>query len=409
MEDFERPKIDPSSALRRRHNFALILIALLLTASQLAVQIALSSGGDDSRVINVAGRQRMLSQGIAKLALELSDAPAVSDRIGLVRELYENVMTFQGTHDGLLAGSATLGTQGRNSPAILALYRAIETPYQAIVAAASELRIVAVAPENDRARIAALKTTILAQEGEFLDGMNSIVWRYDSEAGMRRHFLKLLEYVFFGLILLALLAEALFIFRPAEKSLSTSFSDLNRALEALREKATYDPLTGLYNRGTGLLLLPHELDRARRSRTPLTLCFIDLDGLKPVNDNFGHDEGDLLLKGFGELLKRAIRSEDTAFRHGGDEFVLVLGGDEALAERVLARLASLAEEENGKAGRKWRYAFSHGLARFDAGMDETGEGDVADRGAEELLAAADAAMYRMKEEHRKSGASPTRT
>ena len=88
--------------------------------------------------------------------------------------------------------------------------------------------------------------------------------------------------------------------------------------------AALDQLTGLYNRRSGEQRLGQEISRAQRHGRPLTVLLIDLDGLKQINDSYGHAAGDLLIKTFAERLQRAIRGSDVAIRIGGDEFMALL-------------------------------------------------------------------------------------
>ncbi|MGB8788924.1 MAG: GGDEF domain-containing protein, partial [Candidatus Acidiferrales bacterium] len=88
--------------------------------------------------------------------------------------------------------------------------------------------------------------------------------------------------------------------------------------------AALDQLTGLYNRRSAEQRLEEEMSRATRHARPLTLLLTDLDGLKQVNDTFGHIAGDSVLKDFAARLKKAIRGSDLAARLGGDEFMVVL-------------------------------------------------------------------------------------
>ena len=107
--------------------------------------------------------------------------------------------------------------------------------------------------------------------------------------------------------------------RPRELvSLST------KALFKLREQAAFDDLTGVLRRAAGIAAAEHEIARARRNKTPLTVAFLDLDGLKQVNDGRGHAAGDQLLKGLATGLKSGLRGQDIVLRYGGDEFVCVL-------------------------------------------------------------------------------------
>ncbi len=107
--------------------------------------------------------------------------------------------------------------------------------------------------------------------------------------------------------------------RPRELvSLSTT------ALFKLREQAAFDDLTGVLRRAAGIAAAEHEIARARRNKTPLTVAFLDLDGLKQVNDGRGHAAGDQLLKRLASELKAGLRGQDLVLRYGGDEFVCVL-------------------------------------------------------------------------------------
>ena len=103
--------------------------------------------------------------------------------------------------------------------------------------------------------------------------------------------------------------------------------------EALRQQATVDVLTGLYNRRHLNEVLPAQLAIARRAGTPLALVIIDLDHFKAVNDQHGHPAGDTLLAAFGQLLAQSLRKSDLACRYGGEEFCLLLPRSTAAAAR----------------------------------------------------------------------------
>lgn len=104
-------------------------------------------------------------------------------------------------------------------------------------------------------------------------------------------------------------------------------------------KAAHDPLTGAFNRATGLELLERYLLLARRNRTPLTFLFFDLDHFKSVNDDHGHEAGDLVLSRACGLLADATRNVDLLIRWGGEEFLLILPqSDESNAQTVVRRI-----------------------------------------------------------------------
>jgi diguanylate cyclase (GGDEF)-like protein/PAS domain S-box-containing protein len=106
-----------------------------------------------------------------------------------------------------------------------------------------------------------------------------------------------------------------------------------RLQEKLREQATRDPLTGLFNRRYLEDTLGRELHRARRNQSVLSIVMLDLDHFKQFNDAFGHDAGDLLLRELGNVLRTVLRKSDISCRYGGEEFVLVFP-DSSLADTM---------------------------------------------------------------------------
>lgn len=117
------------------------------------------------------------------------------------------------------------------------------------------------------------------------------------------------------------------------EGIKLSLSNL-RLREKLREQATLDVLTGLYNRRYLDDTLARELHRAARLKSPLSIAMLDLDQFKRFNDTFGHEAGDTLLRELGHLLRENLRKSDISCRYGGEEFVLVLP-DSTLADTRL--------------------------------------------------------------------------
>jgi diguanylate cyclase (GGDEF)-like protein len=163
-------------------------------------------------------------------------------------------------------------------------------------------------------------------------------------------------------------------------------------VDALKEQASVDDLTGALNRRAFFQRLEDELTRSRQRRSdgPVTLVLFDLDHFKAVNDVHGHPAGDAALVAFTSVLESNVRSSDAVGRVGGDEFALLLvGADEADATRVLDRLLKTVEEaaDPGLSGVK----ASHGVARCPQ------DGSTRDA----LVVAADRRLY---EDKRRRGA-----
>lgn len=148
-----------------------------------------------------------------------------------------------------------------------------------------------------------------------------------------------------------------------------------------REEAGIDGLTGALRRDRGRSDLAREIDRARRSDGRLVLAFVDVDGLKAINDVRGHAAGDELLRDVGVALRSRLRSYDLVIRYGGDEFLCALPGTDL--EGAQRRFDEVTRELTG---RNAHASVSTGLAEFE-------DADTLDR----LVARADAALYAGRE------------
>ena len=161
---------------------------------------------------------------------------------------------------------------------------------------------------------------------------------------------------------------------------------------ALQSESLLDELTKLYNRRGFLVLAGNHLEQAERTRQPFSLVFIDLDGMKQVNDTLGHIEGDRALVEAADLLSKCVRQSDIVARIGGDEFVLLLTA--TTENTIRERLHEQLHAWNSRVGRRYRLSFSIGVA--------TGGGEKRVT-IEELLAEADVLMYRQKQEKKATG------
>lgn len=139
-----------------------------------------------------------------------------------------------------------------------------------------------------------------------------------------------------------------------------------KVLHQLRTMALTDELTSLYNRRGFLLLGMHYVRLALRNAQPISLYFVDVDGLKTVNDECGHVQGDALLVACGEVLKMTFRESDIIARLGGDEFaVLAQGATSESRDAVLNRLQSSVDVMNRNVLSPYQLSVSAGVARFD--------------------------------------------
>lgn len=165
-------------------------------------------------------------------------------------------------------------------------------------------------------------------------------------------------------------------------------SGRKRAEETIRELSLIDELTGLRNRRGFQTLADVELNLARRQGRGLWLFYADLDGMKIINDTFGHTVGDQALKDTAGVLRKTFRDTDVLARLGGDEFAVLSLETKLMApDAVLARLRANIDAYNRSAARPYQLSISIGAVRFDpekhAGLDQ-------------LLADGDAKMYGVK-------------
>jgi len=169
--------------------------------------------------------------------------------------------------------------------------------------------------------------------------------------------------------------------------------DITRQRETalrLRDLSLTDELTGLLNRRGFLSAATDRVTAARKTGAPLALLYADLDGLKGINDELGHEQGDRAIADAGEALRRVFRDGDVLARIGGDEFVALLpnfapSACDALLERIAEAIRSRALVEK----RPYRLSLSTGVTFTDREREQS---------LEELLADADRRMYERKRE-----------
>ncbi len=175
-------------------------------------------------------------------------------------------------------------------------------------------------------------------------------------------------------------------------ALEVQLAEVTEREEVSRHASFHDPLTGLPNRTLANDRLAHGLAQAIRHGWQLAIMFIDLDAFKKINDTYGHDVGDYVLKIVATRLGDSTRNDDTLSRHGGDEFLYVLTQYEseqnltAIAEKLVTLIQTPFEICTGGVTINAVVSASIGIAIFPR------HGDTTDR----LIKSADSAMYRAK-------------
>jgi len=354
----------------------LALIAGFSIGVHLLLDHVISQQHDAATIINVAGRQRMLSQRIGMLAadLKLGDTDAR-------QPLLDAMALMQRSQDALVQGG-DLGIRNALSPTARQFYFEGLEPLDPEVRRFLDVaRRFAAPAEGDDVEDAFRRLEIMSRTG-LLPALNQAVLLFEREANARVEQLRDAQSIVLVIILVALSLEAMFIFRPL-------VSRVSRYAAQLYEMATRDGLTGLSNRRDFMDRASHDLLLARQSGKPLSAIVLDLDHFKKINDHYGHAVGDAVLRRFAEISTTALRPRNAMSRIGGEEFALVLP-DTALpdAMAVAERLRNVVA--NDRSASLPVFTLSVGVSALEAG----------DKSIDDVLSRADRALYKAKKDGR---------
>ena len=214
--------------IRKWYLFALAGIALTIIIAQLLIQTHLNSQLNDSRVINIAGRQRAFSQKLVKEVLLLEAAATLENRKKIRSEIRQTLSVWQTSHSGLQKGNLKMNLPAEENAEILSLFQNLNTHHQNMVSALEAI----LSTEKITSDFTKHKAVLLANERDFLRLMDNIVNKYDARSNAQLQNLKQKEYWLLAFSLLILLLEMLFIFRPLSVRIRKTISKLMRAKSA---------------------------------------------------------------------------------------------------------------------------------------------------------------------------------
>lgn len=503
MENDSNKYIEVLKTIRKRYIFALSIIVLALISSQIIIQNNINNQTDYSRIINISGRQRMLSQQISKDVLGIYIETNKEKRNFYMEELTQALVTWEKSNKDLQQGNIKEGISGINSKKIKDMFLTIEKPHNNIIKASNEL--LKIANNDDKALILEQVKIIQDNEKLFLEAMDDIVFQYDTEAKEKIIMIKKIEFALLAITLLLILFEILFIFVPAEKSIIKAFKEINESRknftklfevapgamflvdhetddvilinkqgedfkskifgeieelnlnnitelevkkykglfekikynekienqelmiktktekniamlissiklyfdkkstillafaditnqkkekEVLKKLASYDELTGLYNRRYGWSVFEDVYRKSKAETLDFSVCFIDIDGLKWVNDNLGHEEGDWYIKTIAWTIKENVNDSDCVFRYGGDEMVIIFdNNDFEKAKNIINTIEEKLNKIQVDENKSYNLSISTGMVKYDPNGEVT---------LEELVRQADYCMYENK-------------
>ena len=354
---------------------ALASIAVMSAISHGVLDNVINEQRDSATVINVAGRQRMLSQRIAMLATDLT-AGDKSARAPLV----EAIDLMERSQDALVHGGG-MNIVNALSPQTQSFYFDGEAALDPAVRQFLKQARVIAEPTRGRDTAVALRNVRLAARETLLPRLDQAVTRLEAEANARVQWLQWTQRMILVVLFATLIAEAILIFRPLVLRLGSYISRLT-------ELATRDGLTGLHNRRYFLEIAQQMLLMTRRGTSPAAILVIDLDHFKHINDTLGHRAGDAALRRFSEIVRATVRRSDLVGRIGGEEFAIVLPSVDRTSARIVAEKLRRAFAEDHPVDSP---AFTASIGVVLAGETDT---------ISDLLNHADAAVYVAKQNGR---------
>jgi diguanylate cyclase (GGDEF)-like protein len=360
---------------------ALSIIALLSITSHITLDHVLQTHEGSAAVVNVSGRQRMLSQRIASLAAQyaLGDPSAQAGLIAATDEFADN-------HRQLVEGNSSRHLPPADSAELKAIYFTGDYPLdRAVRDYVATARLISSQSPSDPGLKGEMTQLFAAAREPLLTQLNDVVKIHQVESEQQLSRLQLLQKMVLIVVLATLCVEAMVIFQPMVRRIAKYHAELMRL-------ATTDPLTGLLNRRSFFDRGIAELRKARRGGQQACFLMLDVDHFKKINDTYGHKTGDIVLKALAEKLLGALRPGDLAGRLGGEEFAVLLPDTTLVSAEVAAqRLCDhIAQMEVSSESEIIKFTVSIGAADFE--KDALTLQPAMDR--------ADAALYRAKAEGR---------
>ena len=393
------------ASIKKRYIVGLVLIGLSASVACLCLRVALSRSESTALIVNISGRQRMLSQRLGLDALKVDNFLSSSD-IQSARNSSESLLThaleMQAANKKLSSGNLSEDKSVVLSQSIRNLYFGKKNLSQR-VNDYTEIAI-ALSKSLDAAEVSALSSKIIALSQGLLHDLNSAVALYQQEGEEKIALAELVAWAAISLIIVLLLLEARYIFRPilgiveeSRQSEARRIDELSGQVELrtiklekanlrLRELTTYDQLTGLKNRTTLFDEIALMINGFARNQGDFGIAYVDIDFFKAINDQHGHAFGDFVLKEFSDLVSENLREYDDFYRLGGEEFVILFkrGQLEGIVSKIEHLRECVAGHDFINNGINFRLSFSCGLFHSSCFQDFN---------VDQALSLADKALY----------------
>lgn len=326
-----------------RYSIALTLIAILSTIAFFNLFSALKASDSTGIIVNISGKQRMLSQHIALDVYKIHNIKSEDTNLQLdtlVEELHSHTTEMALANQKLTTGQLSQTREYTLSDTIKEMYFSdlnLSKRVKYYTQLCSRVSTTTSHHEIDK-----ILEEINGLSEKLLIDLNSVVLQYQKEGEQKLATIRTIETIAWLFTLFVLLLEALLIFHPMadkikslheekdtllehlEDNIEIRTRELQEANSKLRELATHDPLTGLKNRLSLEKDIRVVIEKSKRNSAPYAILMYDIDWFKKVNDDYGHIVGDFVLQELAKILLASVRTEDSVYRFGGEEFVILL-------------------------------------------------------------------------------------
>ena len=348
-----------------KYGIALSIIALLSTLAFYTLGSALKESHHTAEIVNISGKQRMLSQHIAlniyRIHNKLFITHTNEDKHEIYYELRENIAEMENANKKLSTGNLSDDNSYMLSSKIKEMYFGdmnLSARVHEYVSLASEVSMNSTHKDIDSLL---LKIDVLSKN--ILVDLDKVVKQYEKEGTEKLSKMYFMETTAWITTILILLLEIIFIFQPLTRKIVTLEMDNNATMQHLEDTvalrtlhlkelnnqlsnlAFHDPLTGLKNRLNLERDIELALEKSKEHHSAFALLMLDIDWFKKVNDEYGHDVGDMVLKEVSSILQSSVRDNDKVYRAGGEEFVILLNRvSYENAVKIAQQIRSLVEK-----------------------------------------------------------------
>jgi len=329
-----------------RYAVALSLIAILSTFAFFFLHSALKDSNSTAYIVNISGKQRMLSQHIALDVHRIHESLLHHEGHSHIHSNLSRQLLIQNTEEMLIANKMLSTGKLLNkqsvelSPAIDEMYFDQMNLDERVKQYTSTAKQILEISNYQQAH--GIVEIINLQSEQLLVDLNKVVHQYEIEGEKKLSDISQLEIIVWISTLFMLFFVALFIFQPMvqhiiklseaeERSIENLQQQveirtlyLQQANQKLEDLASHDPLTRLRNRLNFEQDLEEIVKQHIKHHSPYAVLMLDIDWFKKINDDYGHDVGDLVLVEIAGILKHTVRQEDKVYRIGGEEFVILL-------------------------------------------------------------------------------------